>query len=155
MASKRDQIVLTDEEIKDFLEVQRIVVIGSNGPRGVPHLMPLWYIMRGKEVWGWTFGKAQKVKNLERDPNATLLVEDGESYDQLRGVSLECDVEVIGEYEVVKAVGIDIFTKYGDGNYPVDAVIQMIEAQAHKRVALRFIPRRTMSWDHRKLGGTY
>ncbi|MBJ7353525.1 MAG: pyridoxamine 5'-phosphate oxidase family protein [Thermoleophilaceae bacterium] len=155
MASKRDQIVLTPDEIDAFLEEQRTVIVGTNGPRGVPHMMPLWYIVRGTEIWGWTFTKAQKIKNLERDPRATLLVEAGETYDQLRGVSFECDVELDDNYEVVKAVGIDLFTRYGDGNYPVDAVVQMIEAQAPKRTALKFIPKRTMSWDHRKLGGGY
>lgn len=155
MASKRDQIVLTPDEIDAFLEEQRTVIVGTNGPRGVPHMMPLWYIVRGDEIWGWTFTKAQKIKNLERDPRATLLIETGETYDQLRGVSYECDVVLDNNYEVVKAVGIDLFTRYGDGNYPVDAVVQMIEAQASKRTALKFVPKRTMSWDHRKLGGTY
>jgi hypothetical protein len=111
--------------------------------------------VRGEEIWGWTFTKSQKIKNLERDPRATLLIEDGVTYDKLRGVSYECDVELDANYEVVKAVGIDLFTRYGDGNYPVDAVIQMIEQQVPKRTALRFIPKRTMSWDHRKLGGGY
>ena len=155
MAGKRDQIQLSDEELDAYLEDQRTVIVGTNGPRGVPHLMPLWYVVRGNEIWGWTFTKSQKIKNLERDPNATLLFEDGVTYDKLRGVSYECDVEIDDSYEVVKAVGIDLFTRYGDGNYPVDAVIAMIEAQAPKRTALRFIPRRTMSWDHRKLGGGY
>jgi hypothetical protein len=155
MAGRRDQIVLSDEEISEFLEAHRTVVVGTNGPRGVPHLMPLWYIVRGREIWGWTFTKAQKVKNLERDPRATLLFEDGVTYDKLRGVSYECDVTLDDNYEVVKAVGIDLFTRYGDGNYPVDAVVQMVEQQATKRTALKFVPTRTMSWDHRKLGGTY
>lgn len=155
MASKRDQIELTEDEIREFLEEHETVVVGTNGPRGVPHLMPLWYIVRGAEIWGWTFTKSQKIKNLERDPRATLLFEDGVTYDKLRGVSYECDVELSGDYVVVKAVGIDLFTKYGDGNYPADPVIAMIEQQAPKRTALRFVPTRTMSWDHRKLGGVY
>jgi hypothetical protein len=155
MAGRRDQITLTDGEISEFLEAHRTVVVGTNGPRGVPHLMPLWYILRGREIWGWTFAKAQKVKNLQRDSRATLLFEDGVTYDKLRGVTYECDETVDDNYEVVKAVGIDLFTRYGDGNYPADAVIEMIEKQASKRVALKFVPTRTMSWDHRKLGGTY
>ena len=98
-------------------------------------MMPLWYVVRGAEIWGWTFTKSQKIKNLERDPRATLLFEDGVTYDKLRGVSYECDVELSTDYDVVKGVGVDLFTRYGDGNYPVDAVIQMIEAagaQAHR-----------------------
>ena len=155
MAGKRDQILLSDDEIDAYLDEQRTVIVGTNGPRGVPHLMPLWFVVRGPEIWGWTFTKSQKIKNLERDPQATLLFEDGVTYDKLRGVSYECDVELSDDYEVVKAVGIDLFTRYGDGNYPVDAVISMIEQQAPKRTALKFVPKRTMSWDHRKLGGTY
>jgi general stress protein 26 len=155
VASKRDQITLSGDEIAAFLDEHRTVVVGTNGPRGVPHLMPLWYVVRGADIWGWTFAKSQKTKNLQRDPRATLLFEDGTSYEKLRGVSYECNVEVSDNYEVVKAVGIDLFTRYGDGNHPGEAVIQMIEQQAHKRVSLRFIPHRTMSWDHRKLGGVY
>jgi hypothetical protein len=155
VASKRDQIRLSDDELAAYLEEQRTVIVGTNGPRGVPHLMPLWYVVRGEEIWGWTFTKSQKIKNLERDPHATLLVEDGVTYDKLRGVSFECDVELDASYEAVKAIGVDLFTRYGDGNYPVDAVIQMIEQQVPKRTALRFVPKRAMSWDHRKLGGTY
>jgi hypothetical protein len=155
MAGRRDQIVLTDSEISEFLEAHRTVVVGTNGPRGVPHLMPLWYVVRGAEIWGWTFTKSQKIKNLQRDPRATLLFEDGVSYEKLRGVSYECNVELDDNFEVVKAVGLDLFTRYGDGNPPVEAVVQMIESQAPKRTALKFVPTRTMSWDHRKLGGTY
>ena len=62
------------------------MIVGTNGPRGVPHLMPLWFVVRGEEIWGWTFTKSQKIKNLERDPRATMLFEDGVTYDQLRGV---------------------------------------------------------------------
>lgn len=153
MASRRDQIKLTPDEIAGYLGDAQTVIVGSNGPRGVPHLMPLWFVMRGEEIWGWTFAKSQKAKNLERDPRASLLVEDGVTYDQLRGVMIECDVELPRDAATVRQIGIDLFTKYGDGAPPAEPVIQMIEAQTPKRVALRMIPRRYVSWDHRKLGG--
>jgi hypothetical protein len=156
MPSRREQITLDDAELAAYLEEQKTIIVGSNGPRGVPHLMPLWYVMRGTEVWGWTFAKSQKAKNLERDPRATLLVEDGISYEKLRGVMLECDVEVSNDFEVVREVGIDLFTKMGGGGVIHESVVAVIEAQAPKRIAMRFIPNRVMSWDHRKLGdGVY
>lgn len=155
MSSKRDLITLSEDEIAVYLAEEKTVIVGTNGPRGVPHMMPLWFVMRGTEVWGWTFAKSQKAKNLERDPRATLLIEDGVSYDKLRGVSFECDVETSSDYDVVRQVGIELFTKYGDGQPPVEGVVQMIEAQAPKRIAMRFVAKRTMSWDHRKLGGVY
>ncbi|MBI5309931.1 MAG: pyridoxamine 5'-phosphate oxidase family protein [Actinobacteria bacterium] len=155
MAGKRDQIKLSDEEIAAYIAEAKTVTAGTNGPRGIPHLMPLWFVPRGDEIWGWTFAKSQKAINLERDPRATLLFEDGVQYDKLRGVMIECDVELLREAPDIRQIGIDLFTKYGDGNYPADPVIEMIEAQTPKRVGLRFLPRRYVSWDHRKLGGVY
>lgn len=155
MASKRDAIRLTDEEIAAYLAEEKTVVVGTNGPRGLPHLMPLWFVMRGTEVWGWTFAKSQKAVNLRRDPRATILFEDGVQYDQLRGVMYECDVEVFEDYETVRQIGIELFTKYGTGEAPVPEVVAMIEAQAPKRIGLHFKDIRTVSWDHRKLGGVY
>lgn len=156
MAGRREQIVLTPDEIADYLEQSRTVVVGTNGPRGVPHLMPLWYVMRGHEVWAWTFAKSQKVRNLERDPRATLLFEDGVAYDKLRGVMIEADVELIRDTGRVQELGREIFIRYLEiqGEVP-EEVEAMIAAQAPKRVAMRFVPGRYVSWDHRKLGGGY
>jgi PPOX class probable F420-dependent enzyme len=145
---------MSDEEVADFLAEQRIVTCATNGRDGVPHLMPLWYVVRDGELWSWTFAKSQKVKNLERDPRATLQVETGEEYQELRGVMLKCDVEVLRETGQVRDVGLEIFTKYTGGQVD-DGVRQMVEAQAPKRVAMHFIERERATWDHRKLGGTY
>lgn len=155
MASKRDQIVMSDAEVADFLADHRTVILGTNGPRGAPHMMPLWYVVRGEEIWAWSFTKSQKIKNLERDPRATLLWEDGVTYDKLRGVSRECDVELSSDPAVVRELAVELFTKYGDGSTPAEPVMQMIEQQVPKRSALRCITTRELSWDHRKLGGGY
>jgi PPOX class probable F420-dependent enzyme len=155
MASRRDQIRMSDDELRAFLDEQMIVSVATLGPRGRPHLVPLWYVPEGDELIGWTYAKSQKARNLERDPRATLQVEDGVSYEELRGVMLECDVDVEREPEKVAEYGRALFTRYtpGDGLDP-DAA-EMVEGQAAKRVGLRFRPTRVVSWDHRKLGGTY
>ena len=109
MASKRDLIKLTDDEVSAFLAEQKTVIVASNGHRGWPHLMPLWFVVRptgpggAEELWGWTFAKSQKTKNLERDPRATLQVEDGEEYHLLRGVMLETEVVIHRDIDVVAA----------------------------------------------------
>ena len=95
MPSRRDQIKLTNDEQRELIENERIVVVSSLGPRGWPHLMPLWYVPRQDEIWIWTYAKSQKVKNLERDPRATLLIETGNEYGELRGVQIEADAELI------------------------------------------------------------
>jgi PPOX class probable F420-dependent enzyme len=153
--SRREQIEMSDEELEAFLAEEGVVTVATIGPNGRPHLMPLWYLPEGRVLSGWTFARSQKAKNLERDPHATLQVEAGESYEKLRGVMFECDVELDPDTERVADVGLALFTRYGGGEEPDPATRQMVEQQAPKRVALRFTPTRTVTWDHRKLGGTY
>ncbi len=146
---------MTPDEVSQFLSEQRVVVCATNGRDGFPHLMPLWYVLRDGEVWAWTFAKSQKVKNLERDPRATLQVEDGEQYQELRGVMLKCEVELIRDTERVEAFGLELFGRYTDGAGTGDEMRAMVAKQAPKRVVLRFAERDRATWDHRKLGGTY
>jgi hypothetical protein len=156
--SRRDQIRMSDEGVLAFLDEERTVICATNGRQGWPHLMPLWFVLRptgegdAPEVWAWTFAKSQKVRNLERDPRATLQVEAGAAYEELRGVMFECDVVVHRDVEAIRAFGLELFARYGGVN---DDVRAMIDAQAPKRVALQFVERSRATWDHRKLGGTY
>ena len=154
MTSRRRQITLTEAEIAAFLAEQRTVICATNGRSGWPHLMPLWYVVRDGDLWAWTYAKSQKVRNLERDPRATLQIEAGETYDQLRGVMIEAETEIHRDRDVVARLGADLAQRYGGGALQAGAM-QAIEAQAAKRVALHFVARRTASWDHRKLAGAY
>jgi PPOX class probable F420-dependent enzyme len=152
--SRRDQIKLSDEEIAAFLEAQRVVICATNGPRGWPHLMPLWYAVRDGRIWSWTYAKSQKVRNLERDARATLQVEDGEEYQELRGVMIEAQTVIHRETEFVAEFGAELFQRYGTGATGPE-FMDAVRAQAAKRVALEFVQERITSWDHRKLGGVY
>jgi PPOX class probable F420-dependent enzyme len=152
MPSRRSQITMTDDELRAFVAEQMIVTVGTTGPRGRPHLMPLWYVADGLTLRGWTYAKSQKVKNLERDPRATLQIETGVRYEELRGVMFECDVQLEREPADVEKYGMALFERYAELNADVE---EMVRKQAQKRVGLTFTPTRTVSWDHTKLGGTY
>ena len=141
---------MSDEELRSFLADHRVVSVATIGPHGRPHLVPLWYAVDGTTLRGWTYAKSQKAKNLERDPRATLQVEDGELYHELRGVMMECDVELDRDAE---PYGLALFRRYA-GTLD-ESVTAMVEKQAPKRVGLRFTPTRIVSWDHSKLGGAY
>jgi PPOX class probable F420-dependent enzyme len=154
LSSRRSEIALTTGEIAAFLDEQRTVICATNGPSGWPHLMPLWYVVRGQELWAWTYAKSQKVRNLERDPRATLQVEAGDSYDQLRGVMIEAQTEVHRDYDVVAGLGAQLLARYGGGSVTPE-IETAVAAQAGKRVALQFVAQRTSSWDHRKLTASY
>jgi general stress protein 26 len=152
--SRRDQIAMAALEVAELLEESRVVICATNGVGGWPHLMPLWYVIRDGELWSWTYAKSQKVRNLERDPRATLQIEHGESYDQLRGVMIEAETEIHRDAELVAELGSDLAARYGAGSLTPEAMAA-IRTQAAKRVGLKFVARRTASWDHRKLGGAY
>jgi PPOX class probable F420-dependent enzyme len=153
--SRRDEIELSPDEQRELLESERVVVVSTIGPRGWPHSMPLWYVLREGEVWVYTYAKSQKVRNLERDPRATLVVETGREYGELRGVMIEAEGEVHRDLDTVYEAGRELSLRYSEGASLDDEAAEALRAQARKRVAVRFRPRRTATWDHRKLGGGY
>ena len=153
---------MSEAELAAFFEEERTVICATNGRDGFPHLMPLWYVLREGEVWAWTFAKSQKVRNLERDARATLQVEAGSRYAELRGAMLKCDVTVHRDTELVAAFGLELFARYQPGESAAasgelgEDVRAMVLAQAPKRVALQFRARSSATWDHRKLAaGVY
>jgi PPOX class probable F420-dependent enzyme len=154
--SRRDQIKLSDAELRALLESERVAVVSSNGPRGFPHSMPLWFVPREGEVWIWTYAKSQKVRNLERDPRATVLLETGHEYDELRGAMIEAEAELHRDADTVIGFAEELTVRYAEGIDLVQGDAKAaLEAQAPKRVAIHFKPLRTATWDHRKLGGAY
>jgi PPOX class probable F420-dependent enzyme len=142
---------MTPDEVRAFLGEKMVMQCATNGPRGLPHMVALWFV--SDPLRSWTYAKSQKARNLERDPRATLGFEDGVRYDQLRGVMLECDVLVERDPEAVEQIGLELFARYaGD---LTDEIRAMVAKQAQKRVGLTFVPTRTVTWDHRKLHGVY
>ena len=154
MPSRRDQIRMSEDELHAFLGEQMVMQCATVSPSGRPHLVPLWYVGDGTELRGWTYAKSQKAKNLERDGRATIGIEDGVQYHELRGAMLECDVKLERETGRVTEFGLELFTRYVGGELPPETR-ESVEQQAPKRVGLTFTPTKIVSWDHTKLGGTY
>ena len=150
--SRRDLIKMTAEEADAFLAEEKTVTCATNGRNGFPHLMPLWYVLRDGRIWAWTYAKSQKVKNLERDPRATLQIETGLDYAELRGVMLRCEVTIHRDVDVVTDFAMELVERYAGG---AEGTREAFAKQAPKRVALEFVERDRVTWDHRKLGGTY
>ncbi|MEV5003174.1 pyridoxamine 5'-phosphate oxidase family protein [Nocardioides sp. LML1-1-1.1] len=154
MSSGRDQVKLSEEEVQALLEENVKVQVAANGHQGYPHLTTLFYVVRDGKIAFWTYGRSQKIVNLERDDRVTALVEDGTDYFELRGVSIEGRAEIVRDrdtiLEIGKAVsvrmfGVDSFEALGD----IGA--QTVEKQATKRVGVIIHPERVASWDHRKM----
>ena len=150
--SRRDQIRMTEDEVRAFLHGRHTMNVATIGADGRPHLVAMWYGFVGGAPAFWTYGRSQKVLNLRRDPRVTCLVETGDSYDQLQGVELVGTGVVLEDHDDVMAVGRSVFERY-TGPFTDDA-LPVLERMGAKRVAVRVDVERVVSWDHRKLGGT-
>jgi PPOX class probable F420-dependent enzyme len=150
MANQRGQIVMSDDEVAQFLRQQRSSTLGTFAAQGQIHLVGMWYAVLDGQVWFETKKKAQKTVNLRRDPRCSFLVEAGHTYDQLRGVAIEGQGVVIEDEDVVWDVCVNIFERY---NAPYTEELKpFVEFMAKNRAAIRLDVDRVRSWDHRKLG---
>jgi PPOX class probable F420-dependent enzyme len=156
MPSRREQMRMTPDEVRAYLSGQQRIVLVTSGPDGLPHPVPMNYgLDEAGRILLTAFAKSQKVRNLERDPRAALLVESGETYAQLQAVIAYAHAEIVREPEEVMRLMRQI-TASPDLAGSIDgAMSEQVRASLAKRVVLRFTPFRTVSWDHGKLGGSY
>jgi len=148
--NQRAQITMSDEEVAAFIEEHRTATMATVGPQGQPHLVAMWYAVIDGVIWFETKAKAQKVANLKRNDRITVSIEDGKTYDQLRGISIEGRGVVIDDPDEVWAVGVSVFERY-TGPY-TEEMKPFVEVMLNKRVAVRVDVERVRTWDHRKLG---
>ena len=148
--NERAKIVMTDDEIAQFIERSRTATLATVLPGGRPHLVAMWYAVVDGEIWFETKAKSQKAVNLRRDSTVTVMIEDGQTYDTLRGVSIDGEAEIVDDPETILRVGISVWERY-TGPY-TEEMRPFVEMMLNKRVAVRVDPERIRSWDHRKLG---
>jgi len=155
MPSRRQQIVMTDDEVAAYLDEQRVLNVATIGPTGHPHLVAMWFAMVDGRPAFWTFGKSQKVVNVRRDPRITALVESGDTYSELRGVELVGSARLVEAYDQVVAIGSAVAQKYQGAAATSPEGLAFIEAQARKRIGVVIDVDHVVSWDHTKLAGAY
>lgn len=149
-SNQRGQIVMSTDEITDFVNRSRTGTLATVGVNGQPHLVAMWYGVIEGDIWLETKVKSQKAVNLRRNPRASFLIEDGLTYDTLRGVSFEGIGEIVEDPDTVFRVGVSVWERY-NGPYTAD-LKPAVDMMMNKRVAVRIAATRTRSWDHRKLG---
>jgi len=154
MPKRRELIRMTDDEIDEFLHGRRTMNAATFNHDGTIHLVAMWYgFYQGKPAFE-TFAKSQKVLNLTRDNRITVLVEDGDQYEELRGLELVGTARVVDDPAVVMDIARDVVRRYIGVEKPeeVDAIAA---AMANKRSAIIIDADRIVSWDHSKLSGAY
>jgi PPOX class probable F420-dependent enzyme len=148
--NERGKIVMTPDEIAGFIERSRTATLATLSVSGTPHLVAMWYAVLDGEVWFETKAKSQKAVNLRRNPNVTVLVEDGETYTTLRGVAIEGRAEIVEDPDTILRVGISVWERY-TGPYS-EEMRPFVDQMMNNRIAVRVVSARLRSWDHRKLG---
>jgi PPOX class probable F420-dependent enzyme len=148
--NQRSQIQLTDAEIAEFVAQSRTATMATVGADGQPHLVAMWFALIDGQLWFETKAKSQKAVNLRRDGRISVLIESGDTYDTLKGVSFEGQGVIVDDADALWQVGVSIWERY-TGPYSED-VRPFVEIMLNKRVAVRVDVARTRSWDHRKLG---
>ena len=154
MSKRRDAIRMSDVELWAFVESRKSLQVATLGRDGAPHLTTLWFALVDGKIAFETYSKSQKIVNLHRDPRMAVLLEDGSEYDQLRGVSMSGRGELLDDPSRVARYAGAVMTR----NHPGLSAEQVSEASrmlANKRTAVVFHPEKIVSWDHRKLGGSY
>jgi PPOX class probable F420-dependent enzyme len=151
-ANQRAAVVMSEDEIAEFLAASRVATIATIGPTGHPHLVAMWFGLIDGRLYFETKAKSQKAVNLRRNPTVSCSVEAGDSYDQLRGVAIEGTAVLLDDPAADEywAAAVNIWERY-QGPYTED-VRPLVEMMMNKRIVVRVDPRRTRSWDHRKLG---
>jgi PPOX class probable F420-dependent enzyme len=154
MTSGRAAIKLTDQEVQELLADNLKVQVASIGLDGVPHLSTLFYVVRDGRIVFWTYGRSQKIANLERDPRVSALVEDGVDYFELRGVSITGRAEIVRDVDEIYSIGAEVATRMvAAESFEAlgDLGRETVEKQARKRVGVIVHPEKVASWDHRKM----
>jgi nitroimidazol reductase NimA-like FMN-containing flavoprotein (pyridoxamine 5'-phosphate oxidase superfamily) len=154
MGGGRDGVKMSDAEVQALLGENLKVQIASNGHDGFPHLSTLFYVLHEGNIAFWTYGRSQKIRNLERDPRVSALVEDGIDYFELRGASITGRAEIIRDREGILEIGSAVATRMlAAESFEAlgDFGRETVEKQATKRVAVVVHPEHVATWDHRKM----
>ncbi|MER6946937.1 pyridoxamine 5'-phosphate oxidase family protein [Nonomuraea sp. NPDC000554] len=148
--NQRARIAMSDDDVTAFLEAARKLQLATINPDGTPHLVTMFYGLDEGRIAFWTYGKAQKTRNLERDPRVSCLVEAGEEYAELRGVLLYGKAERVDDPEHVLAIGMEVARRTTPG--VADELLRpYVEHTGRKRVAYVVERTKVVSWDHRRL----
>lgn len=148
--NQRSQITMSDDEITTFIDLSRTGTMATIGAAGMPHLVAMWYAVIDDQIWFETEARSQKAMNLRRDNRINCMIEDGLTYDSLRGVALEGTAEIVEDPDAIWAVGVNVWERYNGPH--TEEMKPLVEFMLHKRIAVRLDVERTRSRDHHELG---
>ncbi len=161
MASIAAGVGLSDDELDAMMLTSWNMRVATVGPGTRINVTPLWFGWAGGAVYFYCRG--QKIVNLRRNPNVTILVDRNERFPELQGAMFQGQAVILEDAAAEQAdpdldeVRIQMGAKYAGGHGEAapaaDAPPPRFEASARGRnwrwVVLA--PERTVTWDNFKL----
>jgi PPOX class probable F420-dependent enzyme len=145
----REHVRMTAAEVRGFLAEPHTMIVATHGASGFPHQVAMFYVMDGESPAFWSYRRAQKIVNIQRDPRVSCLVESGKNYQELVGVLLTGLARVTTDPEVIERTWRLLTEKYSGPVTPTD--MANFQRQAGKRCVVTLEVTRVTSWDHHKL----
>ncbi len=150
MGNQRDAVVMSDAAVAAFVAGEKSLQVGTIERDGGVHLSTLWFAVVDDRIVFETYTKSQKIKNLQRDDRITVLLEDGDTYRELRGVMIKGRARLVSDYAEVVPLAHAVMVRNNPGA-PAAALKEAAERMARKRTAVIVEPEKVVSWDHTKL----
>ena len=154
MPNRRDMVAMDEQEMWQFIESQRNIQVCTINKDGTPHLTTMWFTVEDEKIVLVSFTKSQKVVNLKRNPNIAVLLESGQEYHELQGVSINCVTELIDDPETVQSMETALILRNLASSTPEQAK-ERTDKTSKKKTAIVVRPEKVMSWDHSKLDVNY
>jgi PPOX class probable F420-dependent enzyme len=92
--------VQLSEDVRTFLEEARFAVLATVNANGSPQQTVMWYELRGATIVMNTRRGRKKDRNLIRDPQVSLCIEDGFRYVTLEGTIELVDDPATGQADI-------------------------------------------------------
>jgi general stress protein 26 len=148
--NRQSLIQMTPDEQTEYLKHARTMILCTVDNNGYPHAVAMAFMVKDGCIYMTSFRKAQKVLNARRNPKVALLVESGRKYNELRGLMIRGNCEVIDDADEVWKIMLEVraWQEGGATAAPTNAVIQ---ERAKKRAVLKITPTKVSTWDHSKL----
>jgi nitroimidazol reductase NimA-like FMN-containing flavoprotein (pyridoxamine 5'-phosphate oxidase superfamily) len=143
VAVPRSQLRLTEAELDDYLASQRTLRLATVDDDGVPHVVPLWFVWHAGAIWLNSLARSRRHRHLRDGRPVGLVVDDGDRYEELRGVRITGVPEVVPDDDPVRTAAMEMFgMKYfGKTALPNQRSYESV----------RIVPDDLASWDFRKI----
>ena len=144
-------IDISEGERWDLLDNNMVMRLATVNPYGLPHVLPIWYLSDREEgaVFFSTPRDSRKVRDLNETPKASLTVDEGEYYFDLRAVIAEGDATQVTDDDLEARIERDWCQKYFDQDERPEFMNLLYQGRSW--VWYKVVPSQWTSWDNSKI----